>query len=498
MIEKLRLEECIAKSWPDLDKPMEWFDGETWSARRVFELADQNVQRLKEAGFGAGDRIATLLANSPAFYAICLAAWKLRGAVAALNAMAGPQAIAAFIKHTMPSVVVGAKELQPHVAAFEKMPIPMLFVDKTESIPAFKAFPTPKTSEDIAMIFYTSGTTGTPKGVPLTHRNILACTENTLKQATPDIKDCIMLNVLPNFHTLGCIVSGVMPMIVGIKTVIRDNFLPVEKTVRAIDEGGANIITTVPTLLHFLCGAAAKTGWRPKGMKYVVSGGDRLLPQLRTRVEKLIGGKVIEGYGLTECSPILSTQVDGSPTTSVGQLLEGIEYKLCDLDGNKVDGDEGVLWVRGPNVMSAYLNAPQITAEKIKDGWFNTGDMVKMDEKGNITIQERVSDLIIVGGFNVYPQEVEAVLNSHPAVKESAAVGVSRAVTGQMLRAFVIFKDGMSSTSSELVAWCRERLPHYKVPRSIKAVSDFPRNALGKVLRRKLREISEEKHGEKK
>ena len=495
MVEYLRLEERIAKSWPDLDKTMAWFDGEEWSARRMFGLVEENVKQLKAAGFSAGDRIVTLLANSPAFYALCIAAWKLKGAVATLNAMAGPQALAAFIKHTMPSVIVGAPALKAHAAAFGKLPIPLVFLDSKSALPEFKALPSVKTPEDVAMIFYTSGTTGTPKGVPLTHANIGADLDNVLAQVCPDIMECAMLNVLPNFHTLGCIVSGLMPMLVGIKTVILENFMPVEKTVRAIDEGGANFFTTVPTLLHFLCGAAAKSGWRPKGMKYIISGGDRLLPQLRARVEQMFGCTLIEGYGLTECSPILACQVEGSPHSSVGHFLKDIEYKLCDLEGNAVDAKEGVLWVKGPNVMGAYLNAPQITAEKIKDGWFNTGDMVSIDDNGDVTVQERVSDLIIVGGFNVYPQEVEAVLNTHPSVKESAAVGVSRSVTGQMVRAFVIMKEGMDSTSAELVAWCRERLPHYKVPRSIKTVTDFPRNALGKVLRRKLRE---EQEGEEK
>lgn len=486
--ETLRLEEIIASKWTAA-QPMAWFEGEWWSAERMFRLVDENVKRLKEAGFSAGDRIVTMLANSPSFLAVCMAAWKLHGTVATLNALAGPQALASQIKHSMPAVIAAAPGLKSASGIFSKIPVPTVFVGEKDVLPEFKAVPSMKSDENTAMIFYTSGTTGTPKGVPITHKNILSCTNQVLRQVLPDIKELCMLNVLPNFHTLGCIVAGIMPLIVGIGQVIRSSFMPVENTMRAIDEGGASLLITVPTLLHFLCGAAVKVGWKPRNVRHVVSGGDRLSPSLRARAEQILGAGVIEGYGLTECSPILAAQATcGSPEGSVGPLLDEIKYELHDMDGSLLSGDEGVLWVKGPNVASGYFNAPEITAAKFKDGWFNTGDMVRVDEHRNVFIKERVSDLIIVGGFNVYPQEVEAVLNAHPSVKESAVIGVSRSVTGQMVRAFVILREGQAVSPAELVEWCRQRLPHYKVPRHVEIVSDFPRNSLGKVMRRKLRE----------
>ena len=486
--ENLRLEETIALKWSAV-QPMAWFEGEWWSAERMFRLVDENVKRLKEAGFSAGDRIVTMLANSPSFLAICMAAWKLRGTVATLNALAGPQALAAQIRHSMPAVIAASPALKSAAEVFSKIPVPTVFVGEKNALPEFKAVPSVKSDENAAMIFYTSGTTGTPKGVPITHKNIISCTNQVLHQVLPDIKEQCMLNVLPNFHTLGCIVAGFMPLIIGIRQVIRSSFMPVENTMRAIDEGGASLLITVPTLLHFLCGAAAKAGWKPRYVKYVVSGGDRLSPALRARTEEFLGAHVIEGYGLTECSPILAAQATGgSPEGSVGPLLDEIEYQLHDMDGGLLTGDEGVLWVKGPSVASGYFNAPEITADKFKDGWFNTGDMVRVDEGRNVFIKERVSDLIIVGGFNVYPQEVEAVLNSHPSVRESAVIGVSRSVTGQMVRAYAILREGQAVSPAELVEWCRQRLPHYKVPRHVEIVSDFPRNSLGKVLRRRLRE----------
>ncbi len=487
-MESMRMDEIIVRRWSNAKKMM-WYEGEWWTGERVLALVEENVKRLKAAGFGAGDRVVAMLPNCPAFQALCVAVWRLRGAVATLNPLAGAQTLAAQIGHTMPAVVVAAAALKEHAAAFPALPTPLVFLESAGALPAFKAAPSFKSAEDMAMIFYTSGTTGTPKGVPITHMNIISCMLQALKQVLPDIQNHNLLDVLPNFHTLGCCLSGFMPMLAGIPETIRANFLPVEGTVRAIDEAGVTVLVAVPTLLHFLCGYAAKTGWKPRSLRYVVSGGDRLTKTLRDRVDRLFGVTIIEGYGLTECSPIVAAQTEtGSPEGSVGPLLCDISYKLCDLDGSPAQGDEGVLWIKGPNVASEYFRAPEITAEKYKDGWFNTGDMVRVDENRNVFVEERVSDLIIVGGFNVYPQEVEAVLNSNPKVQESAAIGVARAVTGQIVRAFVILKEGVTTSSSELVDWCRERLPHYKVPRSIKTVTTFPRNALGKVLRRKLRD----------
>lgn len=491
------LDAIITSHWTAA-KNMLWYEGEWWTAERVFSLVDQNVERLKESGFGSGDRIVAMLPNGPAFASLCIACWKLGGAIVTLNPLSGLEVIGKLFRHAKPAIVVTtpdmwkkAKKKKPILTRLIRTPVQTINPNEALS-ESFKAKPSTKCPDNTAMIFYTSGTTGMPKGVPLTHENIVSCTEQTLEQVLPDIHEQTVLNVLPNFHTLGCVVSGIMPLLVGVPQVIRSNFMPVEGTMRAIDEGGATLLITVPTLLHFLCGAAAKKNWKPRNVKYIVSGGDRLSNVLRERITEYLGGRPIEGYGLTECSPILAAQTSSgpySPEGSVGKLLSRIEYKLFDVEGNPAKGNEGVLWVKGPNVASQYYNAPEITAEKMKDGWFNTGDMVTIDENKNVFIMERVSDLIIVGGFNVYPQEVEAVLNECPGVSESAVVGVSRSVTGQMVRAFVIPEEGAALTSSQLTEWCRDRLPHYKVPRSVKIVSELPRNALGKVLRRKLRDI---------
>ncbi|MDY3868082.1 MAG: AMP-binding protein, partial [Pyramidobacter sp.] len=466
MTEKVRLEKLIAEKW-SFSEPVLWYDGEWWTAQKLFDLAEEDRRILEAAGFGEGCRLATLLPNCPAFHALCIACWQLGGAVAPLNALAGAQAVGATVQHSMPALIGASAALKKHEKDFEPLGVPLAFVDDRGALPDIDAVAAaPLSSPDMAFLFYTSGTTGTPKGVPLTHENIYRGITEAIELAIPGFGDETVLNVLPNFHTLGCIVSGTMPLFMGMRQAIRASFMPVEGTLRAIDEAGVTLMITVPTLLHFLCGAAMKSGWKPQRLTRVVSGGDRLLPVLRDRVAQYLGARVIEGYGLTECSPVLAVQTpEGSPEGSVGPLLPSIQYCLKDIDGSLLSGDEGVLWVKGPSVASEYFNAPEITREKFADGYFNTGDMTRVDEHRNVFIMERVSDLIIVGGFNVYPQEVETVLNANPKVRESAAVGVSRSVTGQIVRAFVILKEGVTCSSSELAEWCRERLPHYKVPR---------------------------------
>ncbi len=202
-----------------------------------------------------------------------------------------------------------------------------------------------------------------------------------------------------------------------------------------------------------------------------------------------------EGYGLTECSPVVSCNPSEAARKlgTVGPPLPGYAVQLRDLEGKLLPpGSEGVLWVKGPSVTSGYFRAPELTAERFHEGWLDTGDIVSIDEDGFITILDRATDLIIVGGFNVYPQEVETVLNTHPAVKMSAAIGIHSSMSGEVVKAFVVPHEGMEVTQHELVQYAKEHLAHYKVPRKIDIVEELPLSSVGKVLRRKLKEAEGE------
>ncbi|HCL78399.1 MAG TPA: AMP-dependent synthetase, partial [Synergistaceae bacterium] len=203
------------------------------------------------------------------------------------------------------------------------------------------------------------------------------------------------------------------------------------------------------------------------------------------------GAGVIEGYGLTECSPVVAVNrnFEMRRLGTVGPILEGYDWKLMSRDGEEdhTKEGEGVLWVKGPSVTSGYFRDPEKTAERFKDGWFDTGDYVRMED-GCVHILDRVTDIIIVGVFNVYPQEVEAILNAHPAVQQAAVIGIPHPVNGEVPKAFVQLKEGQQITSQELIKFCKQSLAHFKVPRTMEFVGELPLSPTGKILRRVLRE----------
>ncbi|MDT8284260.1 MAG: AMP-binding protein, partial [Thermovirgaceae bacterium] len=342
-----------------------------------------------------------------------------------------------------------------------------------------------------AVIFATSGTTGAPKAVQVSHSNLI---DNSLKvhQTIEGFESGrILLNVLPNFHSLGFTICGVLPLCWGLPMVAVSSFIPLKETLEALISAQVSIMIAVPTMLPFLLGAISKEGLSFPSLKIILTGGGKLDPTLESRIRREMGVICFEGYGLTECSPVVSCNPSerSRKLGTVGPALPGYEIQVRDNDGKTLGtGEEGVLWVRGPSVTSGYFRAPDLTAERFRDGWLNTGDIVKLDEDGFITILDRATDLIIVGGFNVYPQEVETVLNTHPSVKMSAAVGISSAISGEVVKAFVVPHENVNITQQELVQFAKEHLAHYKVPRRIDIVNELPLSSVGKVLRRKLKE----------
>jgi long-chain acyl-CoA synthetase len=301
-----------------------------------------------------------------------------------------------------------------------------------------------------------------------------------------------MFNVLPNFHAFGFTVASILPLLIpDMGEVIMPSFMPPENTLKVLQETRSTALVAVPTMISMLIGAAAKYKPDLSALELLVSGGDRFPLRLDEKCQRLLGLGVLEGYGLTETSPVVSVNptYERKKQGTVGTLLPGFEAEVRGEGGSLVSpGEEGVLWLRGPSVAREYLGAPELTEERFKDGWFNTGDVVRLDEEGYLTVLDRVSDMMIVGGFNVYPQEVEAVLNEHPRVRESAVVGVENPISGQAIKAYVVLQpqEGEEITSREVVAFCRERLAHYKVPRHVEFVEEFPRSPIGKILKHQL------------
>lgn len=438
-----------------------------------------------------GCRLALLLPNSPLVLALSLAAWKLGGAVSPLNAKSGLSSLMGTLQLVEPFAVVVAPGLDVLQAALEEQKIPVIVAGSLSSaLPPFSAKATSREDESLAVIFATSGTTGLPKAVPLTHGNLL---DNALSmyEALELLQEGdVLLNVLPNFHSFGYTVAGVMPLVKKLRQAILASFLPPAESMKAIVLSGTNVVVAVPTMLYFMIMAVEKGAPKPLDLKMTVTGGDRLNIQLDAKTREVLGVGVIEGYGLTECSPVVAVNrnYESRRLGTVGPFLRGFEWKfLNDKNEDITETGEGVLWVKGPSVASGYFRDPVMTAERFVDGWFNTGDYVQM-EKGCVRILDRVNDIIIVGGFNVYPQEVEAILHTHPAVCQAVIVGMPHPVNGEVPKAFIRLNEGMSATAREIIDFCKKHLAHFKVPRSVEFTENFPLSSTGKVLRRMLRQ----------
>ncbi len=225
-------------------------------------------------------------------------------------------------------------------------------------------------------------------------------------------------------------------------------------------------------------------------MKVLMAGGDRMPHELHAAARRIFGHDIMEGYGLTEASPAvaISRSYEEYRPGTVGPFLDGYEWQLYTENGEQTDKNEGILWIKSPSVAAGYFRAPELTAERFHDGWFDTGDYVRVLEDGYVEVLGRVTDLIIVGGFNVYPQEVEQVLHRHPAIDTAIVVGMPHRVNGEVPKAFVKKADGVEVTELEIIKYCKEQLAHFKVPRKIEFLDEFPISSTGKILRRALRE----------
>lgn len=483
------------------DKNCLWFNHVWWSRKRFGELADKCTDMLKSSGFEAGQRLAVLMPNSPVMLAVMLATWRLGGVFCPLNEKTGEISLIRTLELLKPFAVVISDNVKAELEdALKNAGRACVRLNPERLSGDEKVTGTLQPSDDydrtLAVIFSTSGTTGDPKAVPLTHANLLDNCQACLKHV-PDLRaGDSLLNVLPNFHAFGFTICCVLPFILDATQVQLASFMPPSNAIKAIEEAKPNVLLLVPTMLGFTASLLERQGKTLSGIKLLIAGGDRYNTKMDDRVTAAFGVPVIEGYGITECSPVLA--VNPTPAVrklgTVGPALPGFELQLRSEAGEMLTiPGEGVLWTRGPSVTSGYYHADAINHERFIDGWFNTGDYVQIDGDGYIKILDRVTDIIIVGGFNVYPQEVEAILSEHPAVNTAVVVGMPNDISGEVPKAFIVRNKDAEVTEGELVKFCKERLSHYKVPRSIEFIDTLPISSTGKILRRVLRQQERDK-----
>lgn len=515
---------------------LEFFGAET-SYRELGALIEKAAEGLRRVGVAPGDRVALVLPNCPqhvvAFYAVLrlgaiviehnplYTAAELRhqfedhGATVAIVWDAMADTVADFPRDIRPGHVVAvdmtrALPLSKRMAL--RLPIPKARASRsalttaptTRGITAWKSLvggrPISKRHarpalDDTALLQYTSGTTGAPKGAVLTHRNLRA---NAMQgQAwVPGLRagEEVFYGVLPLFHAYGMTLCLTFAMSIGARLVLFPKF-DVDLVFAAAKHSPPTFLPAVPPIYDALSRAAEQRGTAPlRGIRFAISGAMSLPVATVDRWESVTGGLLVEGYGMTESSPVALGNPMG-PTRrpgTVGVPFPSTEIRVVDPDDPATDrppGEEGELLIRGPQVFQGYWRRPSETAETLlPGGWLRTGDIVRVADDGFVTVVDRVKELIITGGFNVSPSEVEGVLLRHPDVRGAAVVGLPRASGGEDVAAAVELRDGAVFESAALREFCRESLTPYKVPKRITQVDELPRSLIGKVLRREVRD----------
>jgi long-chain acyl-CoA synthetase len=344
---------------------------------------------------------------------------------------------------------------------------------------------------DLALLQYTGGTTGSSKGVMLSHRNLRANTEQVrawFPDADPGRE--VMMAVLPFFHVYGLTVCLLLGVRLGAALVLLPRF-DLDQVMAAVDRHRPTLFPGVPTMYVAINNEVAKGGHDLSSIKACLSGAAPLPLEVAERFERYSGGRLVEGYGLSECSPVaLANPIYGKRKAgTIGMPLPDTLARVVDAadpDSVPPAGEPGELAIKGPQVMLGYWNRPEESAQVLRDGWLLTGDLALMDDEGYFQIVDRKTDLIIAGGFNVYPREVEEVLYEHPKVEEVSVVGVPDSYLGEVVKAFVVLRSGEEATTEEIRSFAKERLAAFKVPRMVEFRDELPKTLIGKVLRRAL------------
>jgi long-chain acyl-CoA synthetase len=471
----------------------------------TYQELDNAVERfsahLSAQGIGKGDAVALLLGNTPSFIISFYGILRTGAAAVPINPIYTTREITYILTNCQAKAVIAHTALQPLLISLkDKLPQSFLciyddFVEGESSIKSWlqqgdtPPIPQGKNSgeDDLAVILYTSGTTGDPKGAMLSHRNLAsnaaACVE--LFKLT---KEDRVVTVLPIFHVFcmtACLNSAIA---CGATILLLPKFSPTE-VVRTIREERATIFAGVPTMYNFLLQLPEPVASDFTSLRGCISGGAAMPITLLNKFEERYRVKVLEGYGLSEASPVTHfNPLDGvRKPGSIGMAIPGVQNKVVDEDGQEVPrGEIGELIVKGPNVMIGYMGMPEATRFALRDGWLYTGDMANMDEDGYIYIVDRKKDMILVGGYNVYPREVEEVLYKHSAVVEAAVVGAPDEEQGEVVKAVIVSSDSQL-TGGDIIQFCQDKLAKYKIPKQIEFVASLPKNSTGKIIRKALK-----------
>ena len=481
------------------DRPAVRLDDATLTYADLHRAAAAVAGDLVARGIEPGDRVGLVLPNIPAYPILFYGALYAGAVVVPMNPLLKSREVEYYLKDSGMSLVFGwdgGGDAVPQGA--EAVGIPSVMVGALGPSPSSSdtadgdAVDTPveRADDDTAVILYTSGTTGQPKGAELTHDNLqLQCPHHRRPTLDPDpTADDVIMGCLPLFHVFGLTCGLNAAVIAGACLTLIPRF-DAGKALEVVARDKVTVFEGVPTMYAGMLHHADADSADMSSLRTCITGGSAMPVEILNSFEKAFGCEIFEGYGLSETSPVASFNQPGHDRKpgSIGFEVPGCELRVVDDEGNDVeDGDPGEIAIRGENVMKGYWGRPDATAEAIPDGWFRTGDIATKDADGYYTIVDRKKDLIIRGGYNVYPREIEEVLYEHPAVAEAAVIGIAHDDLGEDVGAAVAFKQGESATVEDLQAFVKERVAAYKYPRQIWIVEELPKGPTGKILRREV------------
>ncbi|WP_346297628.1 long-chain fatty acid--CoA ligase [Geoglobus acetivorans] len=503
------------------------FFGKEIAYRELDALSNRLANYLKSLGIKKGDGVILAMPNIPQYVVSYYAVLKAGGIVVQANPIYTEREFKHIASNSEARVAIILDQIFDNVYPLKRdglvdhiilakvedyLPFPLSFLyrfkKKKVKVPAetgihewkaalaseeLKERPEVNPKEDIAVHQYTGGTTGFPKAAMLTHYNLVANVYQTIEWIPGKGEGDVFLGALPYFHVFGMTTSMNAPVAVGAPMILVPDPRDIKRVIQAIDKYRVSIFCGVPTLFNAILNYPDLKKYDLSSLKACISGAAPLPVELKRSFEKETGSKLIEGYGLSETSPV----THGNPfyglnkEGSIGIPFPDTYALVIDEEGKVLPvGEIGELAIYGPQVMKGYYKMEEETRKTLVSGWLLTGDMAKMDEDGYFYIVDRKKDVIIAGGYNIYPREVEEVLYEHPAVLEAAVVGVPDKYRGETVKAFIVLRPEHRDkvTEKDIEQFCRQKLAAYKVPRIIEFVDELPKSAVGKVLRRVLRD----------
>jgi long-chain acyl-CoA synthetase len=457
--------------------------------------ASRIANLLEDKGLEPGDRVGLMLPNVPYFPSIYYGILRAGGVVVPMNVLLKGREVSFYLGDSGAKLLFawadfaeaaeeGASEAGAEVILVKPGEFEQLVGAYSDEYPTVE-----RADDDTAVILYTSGTTGKPKGAELSHDNLTrncGVIESSLGEFS---EEDVLLGALPLFHSFGQTCTMNSAVATGACVTMLPRFDP-EKALEIIERDRVTVFQGVPTMYNAMLHANRADSTDASTVRLCMSGGAAIPVELIRAFEEKFGCPILEGYGLSETSPVASFNHPGKERKagSIGTPIAGVEMQVCDDDGNEVpQGEVGEIVIRGHNVMKGYWQRPEATGEAITgDGWFRSGDMAKMDEDGYFFIVDRKKDLIIRGGYNVYPREVEEVLYEHPAIQEAAVVGLPDESLGEEVGAAVVLKKGETLDAADLKAYVKEQVAAYKYPRKVWFVEELPKGPTGKILKREI------------